>query len=569
LARPGLRSYDGDVIEPHDGTESRPGRTSAGGAAWIGLPVAGALLLAIRLHAFSLPLEPDECNYAYIGQRLLAGDRLYIDVWDHQLPGVYALFAAVMAAFGDTPLVFRLTAAGFSLVSLCLIFAILLRTAGVAPAALGAALFAIASSDPGTAGEGCNREVFMTTLILAAWLSALRAPRSLGWCLASGGALGLASILKPVVVVHWLLLAAWIVLCTGGAGQTGPGRNLEPHDPLSEPDGRARSRLLRLAIFAAAPIAIWLGTFAWFAATGRWSEFADAVFLANVSYTGTADSFFARFLRFFAPVRHPFVFASALPLWLAGAAAVVWLCAETVRTHSRDKALILILVLSSFVAVCLPGRFWPHYYYLMMAPLVLAGASLAVGLASWVACHLHAPAGRTASTILICAALPAALLITEYRHYLSQPPLGITIARYNTRDFWGRAQGLNVERVTAPDDTVFVFGNDASIYYYAHRRCASRYTMLTALADGMRGADHRRRTLLAELRAAPPRLIILVFDLEPWPEWKVFLGEYYGEPVGWDRHDRTGKPIMAVLARKDAPIPPVDWNWDRSQLAGP
>ncbi|KKK62157.1 hypothetical protein LCGC14_3007150, partial [marine sediment metagenome] len=39
----------------------------------------------IRLHAFAVPLETDECNYAYIGSRLLAGDRLYLDVWDHHL----------------------------------------------------------------------------------------------------------------------------------------------------------------------------------------------------------------------------------------------------------------------------------------------------------------------------------------------------------------------------------------------------------------------------------------------------------------------------------------------------
>ena len=57
-----------------------------------GLAMAGAILLAFRLHAFDLPLETDECNYIYIGSRLLAGDRLYVDVWDHQPFGVFVLF---------------------------------------------------------------------------------------------------------------------------------------------------------------------------------------------------------------------------------------------------------------------------------------------------------------------------------------------------------------------------------------------------------------------------------------------------------------------------------------------
>ena len=40
------------------------------------------ILVAFRLHAFDLPLETDESNYAYIAARLLAGDRLYVDVRD-------------------------------------------------------------------------------------------------------------------------------------------------------------------------------------------------------------------------------------------------------------------------------------------------------------------------------------------------------------------------------------------------------------------------------------------------------------------------------------------------------
>jgi hypothetical protein len=77
--------------------------------------VAAGVLIAMRWHAFGLPLETDECNYAYIAQRLLAGDRLYVDVWDHQPFGVFAMLAGVIAVCGDAPIVFRLLAVGFSL----------------------------------------------------------------------------------------------------------------------------------------------------------------------------------------------------------------------------------------------------------------------------------------------------------------------------------------------------------------------------------------------------------------------------------------------------------------------
>src|SRR3972149_2212575 len=96
---PAVRECSTPAIGPYEG---------------VGLGAAMAILVVFRLHAFDLPLETDECNYAYIGGRLLDGDRLYVDVWDHQPFGVFALFAGVIAVFGDAPHVFRIVALVFS-----------------------------------------------------------------------------------------------------------------------------------------------------------------------------------------------------------------------------------------------------------------------------------------------------------------------------------------------------------------------------------------------------------------------------------------------------------------------
>ena len=175
--------------------------------------VAAAVLVVIRLHAFELPLETDECNYVYIGARLLAGDRLYIDVWDHQPPGIFVLFAAVIAVLGDAPEVFRWMAVAASLGSMVLIFAIVRRAAGSGAACLAAGLFALCSADPGLAGEGCNREIFMNPLALAAVWLLLRRPRTRGWeVLLSGFLLGIGSTIKTVMAAQWLLLLAWLIV---------------------------------------------------------------------------------------------------------------------------------------------------------------------------------------------------------------------------------------------------------------------------------------------------------------------------------------------------------------------
>ncbi len=542
--------------------------------ALIGLLAAGVVLVVFRLHGFDLPLETDEANYAYIGARLLEGDRLYVDVWDHQPFGVFVLFAGVIRFFGDAPEVFRWMVVGFSLASLSLIFGILCRAAGSGAALFGAMLFALVSSDPGTGGEGCNREIYMNTLILLGWYLATASARRYRLALLGAGvSLAVASAIKTVVAVHWIALVVWVVFFSV--------RHRKPGE-----------RLKNLMLLAVGPLVLWIGSLVYFTVTDRFTEFVDAVFLFNLSYSDTDAGLLMRFVAFFSPQRHPFIFASALPLWLFGGASMVWLCLRVCRAGSARRAsattaptssssdepnqgsqaaLVALLVIASFIAVCLPGRFWPHYYYLMIPPLVLA-VSLTVGhMADWLGRRSQSekPRGRIVAYALAFAVIGGASAWTQYRNYLSQPPLGITIKRYNSRDFWGRAHGRNIKRITEPGDTIFVYSNDASIYYYAERRCASRYTMITGVSAGMAGAERRRHILMQELRARLPRLIVVLFDQQPFPEWKAFLDEYYGQPVGWDFNDITNKPIMCVLVRKDQPVRRIDWNWDRSMISQP
>ena len=524
-------------------------------AEFVALFLCAALLVVFRLHAFDLPLETDECNYAYIGERLLAGDQLYVDVWDHQPFGVFVLFAGVQSLFGNAPIVFRWMCVVFSLASLWLIFAFARRCGGTVSAIGAAAMFAVVSSDPGTAGEGCNREIYMNTLILAAWfMVARREVGSRGWLFGAGAAMALGSALKTIVAVHWCFLAIWLGFRAF----------------RSKADGSSgRAAALDIMAFGIPPALMWSGALLYFAATERFAEFIDAVFLFNLGYSGASSGFFGRFAGFFAPERHPFIFDSAWPLWLASVPATLWLAFASFRRRDPLISLIVIYVISSYIAVCLPGKSWPHYYYLLIPPALLAVAKATADCVRGLRRRLPLTKYATRGVLgAVCVAIPVWLLISEYRSYFSRSLFDITVQRYNSRDFWGRGQGRNVKKVTDPTDEIFVFGNDASIYYYAERRCASRYTMITGLGAGYSGVERRRKILLEELERRLPRVILLLFDEEPFEEWRTFLQRYYTDPVGVDFNDRTGKPIMFVVARKDDPIDSIDWDWDRSFVTG-
>lgn len=517
------------------------------------LAVCGLILVAFRFHAFDVPLERDEGNYAYIGSRLLAGDRLYVDVWDHQPPGVFVLFAAVIAMFGKVPEVFRWMAVIFSLLSLLLLYDITRRVADRPAGLLAAAIFAIISSDPSTAGEGCNREIYMNTLILGAWAAALRAVEqerlsdqsisrcSLMWLVASGAALALASSMKTIVAVHWLFLAAWRM-----------GRRMR----FESSAGKTCDSLLALTALSLAPVVWWVGIALHFAADGRLPDFIDAVFRFNLDYAASSAGFFRRFVDFFTPPSRLEVFSGASVLWVASGIAAAGLFLDAVLFRRREAVPVLMLLSGSYVAVCLPNQFWPHYYYLMIPAMTVAAATLVARLGA-----LHFAIGPA-----LAIGMLGGLLTTQYRTYLSQHPQGITDQRYSGRDFWARGQAELVARATDPEDLIFVYGNDASIYYYADRNSASRYTMIGALHPRYPRSDWRRKIMLDEVIARRPRLILVILGEPAFPEWIEFLPTRY-DAVGYDLRDTApNDPVMMVLCDRERPIGMFDWDWRPENL---
>jgi hypothetical protein len=77
-------------------------------------PIGVALLLLIfalltRMRDFGNPVaHVDEQYYLLVGDRILHGARLYIDLWDRKPPGLFLLFAAFRLLPGDGFLAYQL-----------------------------------------------------------------------------------------------------------------------------------------------------------------------------------------------------------------------------------------------------------------------------------------------------------------------------------------------------------------------------------------------------------------------------------------------------------------------------
>ncbi len=491
------------------------------------LTLAGLIAVGFRLHAYPGPLETDECNYAYFAQRLLAGDRLYVDLWDHQPPGIFALLLLPTAVFGSSPAVYRTLALVLVLLTMFGVFDIARRWFSRSAAWMAALLFALASSDPGIAGEGCNREIHMNLLLVAAvWVLAQRQVTDRRRVLLAGLLLGLASTIKTVVAVHWVALLPFMVL-----------------RPAPDTAGRRQHPLKTVAAFVAGPAALWLAILTYFAAAGRAGAFVDATFTYNLAYSESDQGWGGRLLGFFlkgGEFRHQ-IFGTASALWLAGAlglAAFPW-------RRERIKSLLMGgWVVGSYLAVCLPGRFWPHYYLLMLPPAVLLAAGLLHRLERY---HGWLALGVAAVIIL-------GVLSTQVPRYLLVAPERVGWGRYGPRMSWARDQARRVVAVTDPGDTIYVWSIDANFYYYSGRRCASRFTMYGSLIADHPSTAARRRLLLEDLGRNRPRLIFLAAK-PPFAELRQFFLDHRYVSVG----RTTEMEVLCDLAR---PIPPTDWTWE-------
>src|ERR1043166_3162028 len=69
---------------------------------WILVSLVILFTVAVRWRLRDMPLERDEGEYAYAGQLMLQGIPPYKLAYNMKLPGTYAAYALIMAAFGET-----------------------------------------------------------------------------------------------------------------------------------------------------------------------------------------------------------------------------------------------------------------------------------------------------------------------------------------------------------------------------------------------------------------------------------------------------------------------------------
>ena len=455
-----------------------------------------ALVAAARLRLLNFPLERDEGEYAYAGQLLLQGIPPYQLACNMKFPGMYAVYALIMALFGQTPAGIHFGVLCVTTLTAWMLFRlggqILDLTAGV----VAATTYAVLAASPamlGLAGHATHFAAFFAAAGLWVMWQARQNPR---WPAAGGAGLlfGLAILMKqPAALIGLWALAAFAIACLRQSGAPA-GRRLRALAAfcagLALPFGLSCLILWQAGVF---------GKF-WFWTVTYAREYASVVPLADAP-----GLFWKSFHRIITTGFLPWLFAAA-------GLGLVW---RDVRMRGA-RVWLLGFSLASALAICPDFYFRKHYFL-----LTLPAAALLAGCAVSGMCRLggrNAVASRFGGwPVWGYAVMLAATIALNSNVWFAWTPVQIARATYGP-DPLPEAQlmAMFIRANSAPDARVAVLGSEPEIYFLARRRSATGYLYTYGLMEPQPFARQMQDEMIREIETNAPEFVVYADNILSW-----------------------------------------------------
>jgi 4-amino-4-deoxy-L-arabinose transferase-like glycosyltransferase len=440
----------------------------------------------LRAPYLSVPLERDEGEYAYIAQRMLAGDMPYRDAFDQKPPAIFFVYLGTLALLGESVEAIRVAMHLWTAATGLLLFALVHSLAGGLAAGFALLVFAISTTDPALHSTAANTEIFMLLPMVASVGCLLRGLATGGtrWWLACGFLAAAACWFKQVGVTNALFVVAFAVVELARRSEASAKRI-----------ARDLGFLALGGIAASAPIVLY------FVARGAWQPFLDSVFLHNLAYSRALplDVGISTLLY-------------ALGQQLPGFAAV-WLLTLVALLRPGLAGWRSWALLAGWLVACLAGvsfglRFRSHYFVQGLPPLAaLAGIALG-SAAAWVLARPRAAAawGGLAALLLVAAAPPVAAAWSTLR---AGSPEAIARKIYGFNPFPEAVEiAKYIRHTSTPEDTVYIVGSEPEILFYAGRRSATRYIFFYPLTESYEDVLERQQGVVDEVRASRPLYVV-------------------------------------------------------------
>jgi Dolichyl-phosphate-mannose-protein mannosyltransferase len=431
--------------------------------------IVGVACAARVFTLFSASIDADEGVYLVMAQQWPHGGLPYVAVWDQHPPGLPALLAAVLGIVFDPVLGAHLAASAAVMATAVTIHHICWRHAYNARAGLIAALLYVIciSRWPGLSA---NTEIFNNLLVtFAAYhlITAARRPSSLSRAIMAAFVLGIGLQFKYVVFPEAVLLSLAYLVASYRRD-----RDL----------GSASVAAGFMMLAGLLPTVFVIGYF-W--SKGALQTFLSANIGANVTYVALVP-----------PIREIVYDSIGGMLPIVGAVLAIS-CAILCKVQWRPRwsatsslqAWIFLWITAAALDVCLPMKFFRHYFFALYPPVCL-GATLA----------LDALAGRRkpfAYGLVVLLAAPITLW-----------GMGVVRAAPWAGEDVPRTIAEIVQQAEARDGDLYVYRYQPVIYALARLRPPTPYVMTLEISEFSESAHTDGVAEMEQIMGARPRFIV-------------------------------------------------------------
>jgi 4-amino-4-deoxy-L-arabinose transferase-like glycosyltransferase len=492
----------------------------------VGRAVGYALLLLtvlffalIRFRLRSMPLERDEGEYAYAGQLILQGIPPYQLAYNMKLPGTYAAYALILAAFGQTSSGIHL---GLMLVNACealIIVLIARRLFGSIGGAVSGASYALLSTSPYVVGLAGHATHFVVVAASAGVLMLLQATRKNNdWLVFGAGVLfGLAFLMKQPGIVFLLFAAVWLL-------------RISPGD-----QGRWAARIRPVVILIAGALLPFVITCALLLKAGVFPKFWFWTFSYASKYAAAVplSAAWPVFWKVF-----PHIVKSGLGLWVIaalGLTAFLWSSAAR-----KDAFFLATFLVFSLLGVSIGFRFRPHYFVLMLpAVSLLVGA--AVEYATLKCSNRGSMRGLRWAPACLFLLVFCYSILQQRNFFFGMTPYALARYIYGANPFPQAVQVGQYLREHSPESArIAVLGSEPEIYFYSHRHSGTGYIYTYPMQENQPYAVTMQEEMANEIETAKPEYLVYVNVSDSWSEespklnlifaWaRSYISDYYRE----------------------------------------
>lgn len=454
------------------------------------------VVIFLRLRLLDVPLERDEGEYAYMAQLLLDGIPPYAEAYNMKFPGIYVVFAMILALFGETVSGIHIGLLLANLVSITLLFLLakVVYDAWVGVAACGA--FALMTLSHHLHGFWANAEHFVLPFVLAAFLALYLAHVKWRGSLffVSGALFGIATTVKQ----HALFFV-------GGAAL------LLLRELIARRSQPRQERLVRGIQFLAGMAAPFVILVVYLMAVGVFDRFFFWTFTYARAYISELS--FSEGAHYLRGNLTPII-KTLLPLWILSAVGILSFLS---KVHSQPQKRLLFTILIAGLFAVVPGYYFRPHYFLLLTPGIALTAGLGIRSVLSFFHRLHQKVWSYGASFIVITASVVGCIGAHADILFDFTPEYVTRVVFGSNPF---AESLPVaqflkERSTV-SDKVAVIGSEPQIYFYSQRRAATGYLYHYPLIERQPYAAIMREEMMRQVESSSPRFLVYPQILPSW-----------------------------------------------------